>query len=70
MAKQITRVVKITAWKKREEWPVLGDISWMVAEPSFETVIEGRRANVSAWFEEATGNGYEQIIITLHDWEV
>lgn len=69
MPKQITKITKITGWKKREEWPALGDVSWMVAEPVLESVIDGRRATVSAWFEDSTGNGYEQTVIELHDWE-
>lgn len=66
----INKYTKITGWKKREEVQELGDISGLVAEPLIHTVLSGRSATVSGWFDEATGNGYEMAEITLHSWEL
>lgn len=66
----INKFVKITGWKEREEVQALGDISGMVAEPVIKTILSGRSATVSGWFDEATGNGYEMAEITLHSWEL
>ncbi|MQT73332.1 hypothetical protein [Pseudomonas helleri] len=65
----INKFVKITGWKLREEIQELGDISGMIAEPVIQTILSGRPATVSGWFDEATGNGYERIEITLHSFE-
>lgn len=66
----INKFTKITGWKQREEVQELGDISGMVAEPVIKTILSGRPATVSGWFNEASGNGYEVAEITLHNWEL
>jgi len=65
----ITKFTKITGWKQREEVQALGDVSLMVANPVVHTVLSGRAAVVSAWYDEATGDGYEKTEITLHSFE-
>ncbi|TCV51605.1 hypothetical protein [Pseudomonas sp. 460] len=65
----IKKFVKITGWTLREENQELGDISGMIAEPVIQTILSGRSATVSGWFDEATGNGYEMFEITLHRFE-
>lgn len=66
----INKFTEITGWKQREEVQELGDICDMVPEPVIHTVLSGRLAKVSGWFDEATGNGYEMAEITLHSWEL
>ncbi|VVP30095.1 hypothetical protein [Pseudomonas fluorescens] len=66
----INKFTKITGWKQREEVQELGDISGMVAEPVIRTILGGRSATVSGWFNEVSGNGYEVAEITLHSWEL
>jgi hypothetical protein len=66
----INKFTKFTGWKQREEVQELGDISGMVAEPVIRTILGGRSATVSGWFDEASGNGYEVAEITLHTWEL
>lgn len=66
----INKFTRITGWNQREEVRELGDISGMVAEPVIRTILGGRSATVSGWFEEATGDGYEVAEITLHSWEL
>jgi hypothetical protein len=51
----ITKFTKITGWKQREEVQALGDVSLMIADPVVHTVLSGRAAVVSAWYDEATG---------------
>lgn len=65
----ITKFTKITGWNQREEVQALGDVSAMVADQAIQTILSGRSAVVSAWYDEATGDGYEKTVITLHPFE-
>jgi len=66
----ITRFVRVSRWKDRLEVAEMGDVSGLVAEPPVYTVLSGRAAVVRAWFDEATGDGFEQIEIRLNAGEV
>lgn len=66
----ITQVTKITGWKVRQRVDALGDTSGMVPQQRVATILGGRPAIVSGWFDEATGNGFEVAEITLHAGEV
>ena len=57
----ITNIVKITNGRQREAVEFLGDVSGMVVVPSYRTVINGRSATVSEWYDEATNDGFEVI---------
>lgn len=66
---QIIRYVQIKAWSDRKSVETLGDVSGMVQEPSISTVMGGRAALVDIWCDEVSGDGWERITTTLHDWE-
>lgn len=62
----IQKFTKITAWRAREAVQHLGDISGMHEDAPVHTVLSGRAAIVRSWFDEATGDGFEMVEITLH----
>lgn len=66
----IKKVTKITGWNVREDVQELGDLTGMKAEPPINTILSGRPATIHAWFNQETGDGYEQRDITLHPFEV
>lgn len=66
----ITKIIKITNGRKREEVDKLEDLTGMTVVQPYPTIIQGRSAIVEEWYDEDSFNGWERITITLLDGEL